>query len=761
MLCMMLVAALALRAQERPAETLQVMQPAEGAPPNITLVSPKHDTEAPGLLIDVEIHAAASRPLARVELTINGQPALPDAVKALTVTRPAQTKQAFRLRLPLPVNGTRFTLRAVAEDAQGAKSAPAEATVYLPGARATAEKVFVLSAGISRYQAADVPVLRFAAADAEAIGKLFQDNKVQVPCTKGVQTQIILNDGVTVPGLLSALRGVRDSAGPDDLVIIYLALHRVRDAAGNLFLATHEVNMASISQSALSWRIFVDTINSFRTKRVVVLADIGRGESAQGKLLDAQPWASYAAKPEQTLISQGDWGQSAFARAAVEGLRGKADSEKKNGIVTLGELFTYTGKRVAELTEGKQQPQHPNLTAFDAKRTEIGLTWTVLPRLEKMTVPALTALLESGEPGVQLQDHTGRTLLHHAVVAERVDLIELLLARGADVNAADSTGAAPLHFAAAMGKPAIVQALLAKGANLSARDLGNRTPLEMARVYEQAEIIDFILRAAAPDIRDEHGRVPLHLAVMTRRVAALKQLLANKPDLEAADAEGNTPLHLAVQLGDQECAGLLLAAGAKAQAQNAAGATPLHLGVEKNQGKMVTLLLENRANANAQDKEGRTALHLAASNSFLEIIDLLAARGANFNLGDKDGTAPLHAAVIAQNAAVVKRLLARGANINVEDKSLYTPLHWAATLDKLEMLELLIAGKPNLNARDKDGYTPMHVAAWFNRVAHLTLLVKAGGQVNAKSKAGLTPLALAKKNKAEAAADYLAKNGGY
>ena len=81
---------------------------------------------------------------------------------------------------------------------------------------------------------------------------------------------------------------------------------------------------------------------------------------------------------------------------------------------------------------------------------------------------------------VNAKDKYGRTPLHTAVDGDYKELIELLIAEGADVNANSKIGT-PLHSAATWGQKEIVELLIAAGADVNAKDkLLGRTPLDEA-----------------------------------------------------------------------------------------------------------------------------------------------------------------------------------------------------------------------------------------------------------------------------------------
>ncbi|OMO52361.1 Arf GTPase activating protein [Corchorus olitorius] len=74
----------------------------------------------------------------------------------------------------------------------------------------------------------------------------------------------------------------------------------------------------------------------------------------------------------------------------------------------------------------------------------------------------------------------GCSLLHLACLTTDIDMVELLLQYGANINASDSKGRGPLHLCVFSRKPAIAKLLLARGADPHAVDGDGNTPLQLA-----------------------------------------------------------------------------------------------------------------------------------------------------------------------------------------------------------------------------------------------------------------------------------------
>jgi len=102
------------------------------------------------------------------------------------------------------------------------------------------------------------------------------------------------------------------------------------------------------------------------------------------------------------------------------------------------------------------------------------------------------ALLKHNPDLVSTRDSTGRTPLHFAAYEGHEDVVELLLAHGADVNAKADNGETPLHFAARKGYTNVVKLLWLHGADVDAKDNHGDTPLDLAAVYGNSAVAEVL-----------------------------------------------------------------------------------------------------------------------------------------------------------------------------------------------------------------------------------------------------------------------------
>src|SRR5579864_4297178 len=96
---------------------------------------------------------------------------------------------------------------------------------------------------------------------------------------------------------------------------------------------------------------------------------------------------------------------------------------------------------------------------------------------------------------------------------------------------------------------------------------------------------------------------------------AVRSLLLEKADVNAAAGDGMTALHWAAYKDDLETAQLLLQAGASVKAATRNGAiTPLILASKNGNAAMIAALLKAGADANTATTDGMTTLMAAAAS---------------------------------------------------------------------------------------------------------------------------------------------------
>lgn len=153
-------------------------------------------------------------------------------------------------------------------------------------------------------------------------------------------------------------------------------------------------------------------------------------------------------------------------------------------------------------------------------------------------------------------------------------------------------------------------------------------------------------------------------AAKAKDAAAVKALLKNGADVNAAQGDGMTALHWAASNGDAALTQMLLSAGANVRATTRLGGiTPLLLASQNGHAAVVAALIAAGADSKSATSTGATALMLAARSGSTETVTRLIETGADINAKEKGfGQTALMVAAGLDRADVVTLLMQRGAD---------------------------------------------------------------------------------------------------
>lgn len=211
----------------------------------------------------------------------------------------------------------------------------------------------------------------------------------------------------------------------------------------------------------------------------------------------------------------------------------------------------------------------------------------------KMADIALVKELVGRKVSLAIHDELGNTPLHWAISTDlneqqKIDLMKILIAGGANINAANNAGQTPVHMVA-----------------LALHD----TPALLQFMREQSALADVALM-------DMEGQTPLHVAVTKGRMDLIKLLLASNVQVDAKNLKGLTPLQLVLESALQATAKRsiitdLIEAGADLDVRDEQRDPLLFKAIKKVDVISVEILLGNGANFDARDIRNRTALEYA------------------------------------------------------------------------------------------------------------------------------------------------------
>jgi ankyrin repeat protein len=283
----------------------------------------------------------------------------------------------------------------------------------------------------------------------------------------------------------------------------------------------------------------------------------------------------------------------------------------------------------------------------------------------------------------------------------------------------------------------------------------------MFRLAASALLLAVILPVAAQAAEP----VPLVDAASRGDLAAVRALVADKQDVNAARADGLTPLHAAVNVDRMDIVDTLLGAGAQASARDRYGITPLYLAAVNGNAEIIRRLLDAGADPNTADPGGETALMTAARTGAVAPLRLLLERGAHVDAREAEfGQTALMIAVREDQDAAVEVLLGAGASPNAQTRKGPVPRFvppCKGTGCGSEGVGINRGGLPDRGRRAevKGGMTPLLYAARDGRLSAARRLVEAGADVELGDGNDIRPLLMAALNNHLDVARYLLSKG--
>ena len=328
------------------------------------------------------------------------------------------------------------------------------------------------------------------------------------------------------------------------------------------------------------------------------------------------------------------------------------------------------------------------------------------------------------------------TLLHAG--ASHLAVVELLLTRGADVNAretGDNTYA--MHWAAAAGKLDIVRRLADAGGDVVGHGddhelevIGWATCWDGTNDDAHRAVADFLVsRGARHHI---FSAIAMNLAGEVRRIVAESPAALNRR--MSRNENNQLPLHFAVRMGRSEMVSLLIELGADPLGVDGSGYTVAVYAEDPEIDRPVMAAVRRMTLAELSSAERG---HRPPQVRLLDLVAALATRDDdvanrlwNENPRGSQAGGPyagvLHLMVKRGDGRAVRWLLDRGADPNAlwaHWEADVTPLHLAAMVGHADVARALLAAGADRTIRDnKHDSAPLGWAEFFGRIEIVRLL---------------------------------------
>jgi len=235
-------------------------------------------------------------------------------------------------------------------------------------------------------------------------------------------------------------------------------------------------------------------------------------------------------------------------------------------------------------------------------------------------------------------------LLHVATGMQYSQVVEAVLTTGVNKEACLG-GKTPLLVSAETGDVATAEVLLRKGARIDATYDENQTALLLAASKGHNTMVSLLVNNGANKQGvDIYSRTALHHAAWNGHHSTVQLFVeALGANMEATDDMGSTSMHYAAGGGHDNTVKLLASIGAKIETGDSAKLTALHwAAIFGHDGTIQLLVNDLGANKNAEDVRKHTALHFAALLGRESTVQLLVRTlHMNKDAKNKDGKTAL------------------------------------------------------------------------------------------------------------------------
>lgn len=243
-----------------------------------------------------------------------------------------------------------------------------------------------------------------------------------------------------------------------------------------------------------------------------------------------------------------------------------------------------------------------------------------------------------------------------------IEIIKYLIDKGIDINHQNGFNETALIEAVYCNRIELVELLLNKGANPLLQAV-NDDALLIACKFNHIDIIKLLLKYNSSNINNKngHGDTPIYLACRNSSIEAVKILLdyGAKPNIY--------DLSISVQLNNLEIIKLLVNyMNINSRYENNDTILTYTCNLNTYNIETIELLLKLGANINLQDRYGDTALSIASFNDKLDLVNFLLKYDANPNIRNNYENNPI---MMTDNNEIFQILIKKTKNIKKRNTS--------------------------------------------------------------------------------------------
>ena len=359
-------------AREPPEDPQQVLGRQIAVTPRVKIVAPSSGTSVRENVAKVtaSIEVPSAGKLVSAKVYANGVVASKQELVGRRETESGE-EWTYAWEVPLPSDPRNLIQLVVGTDARTTAFNQIVLERAQPAPRQKQPRLYVLAFGINEYDDPEVPRLAYSVEDARAVVDLLRTGSEGIYDLQ--EATIVTNEKVTPETWRRALERLKeeliDRAEPDDLLVLFLAGHGVRDQrSGRYYFLGHDFRYADFDRGlysgCLSWGDFqlladvpcrkLALLDTCHSGAIQPLRSAGLKRAVRTLQEDVVLTVTASAGHEEAAEDK-RLGHGVFTTCLLEALLGKAD-QTGDAVVTLDEVVRYVQESVADRTESRQNP---------------------------------------------------------------------------------------------------------------------------------------------------------------------------------------------------------------------------------------------------------------------------------------------------------------------------------------------------------------------------------------------------------------------
>ncbi|XP_067660340.1 putative ankyrin repeat protein RF_0381 [Haliotis asinina] len=382
----------------------------------------------------------------------------------------------------------------------------------------------------------------------------------------------------------------------------------------------------------------------------------------------------------------------------------------------------------------------------------------------------VNTILSQGRINTDCQDWIGRTAVMCAALKGHLEVVQLLVTKGANVNLIDKFANNILHLACLGGDVDVVKYILSQDmAYIDGRAQRGRTPMMLAAENGHKEVVELLVGEGADMSLVDKQRDNIlhcacrggdleggHLEVVTYIVSQ------NKVDINSRGWKQKTPVMVAAEMGKKDVVEFLVEHGADLLLVKDGGSNILHLACKGGYVEVVKYIVsQNKVDINSAGWKQRTPVIVAAEMGEKDVVEFLVEHGADLLLVKDGGSNILHLACKGGHLEVVKYIVSQNkVDINSRGWLRKTPVMVAAEMGEKKVVEFLVEHGGDLSLVHDGGNNILHLACKGGHLVVVKYIVSQNKvDINSRGWKRKTPMMVAAEMGKKDVVEFLVEHG--